>query len=335
MLKPDQALSEDGEAAFCPDAAATQEASDATEEQTFASPEDALGAFADDDDEPESSIAPADKAKDAPDETKPDEAEDAKEEAEADAQADDKTVVRLSDGEEIPLGELEKGYFRGLDYEQKSEALAHERKAVETAREDYRKGADHLQGVWQALSGVLAGLIPPEPDFNQAGSDPAAYNYQLALRNNAIAELKRLSTMRDEVGEVSSGLSENDIARHKAQEDAKLNTAMPGLAEPARRAAFDAANAKTGREFGFSEDEIGSTFDHRILRLVHYAGLGLQAEANRKRAGKPRPEKPGSGASLTPATGRATTARAAKNVQAMKRLAQTGSFEAAMAVDFE
>ncbi|MEG9884915.1 MAG: hypothetical protein V6Z86_10010 [Hyphomicrobiales bacterium] len=329
MLKPDQASPTSGETAFDAHAEA---AADATEERTFASPEEALGALADDEESQDAD--PTAKTEDAlAAQGAEDDAQDGQDQDEA--QEGDETLVRLGDGEEVALGELKNGYFRNKDYTQKTEALDREHQAVEAARDDYRHGVKHLQGVWQALNGVLAGLIPPEPDFTQAANDPTGYNYQLALRNNAITELNRLSTMRDEVGDVASGLSENDIARHKAQEDAKLAAAMPGLAEPARRAAFDAVNTKTAREFGFSEDEIGSTFDHRILRLVHYAGLGKQAEANRKRAGKPRPEKPGSGESLNPATARPATARAAKNAQAMKRLAQTGSFEAAMAVDFE
>jgi len=242
----------------------------------------------------------------------------------------DDVVVRLGDGEEVALGELKNGYFRQKDYTHKTEEVAEERKALAATREDYAKNAQSLQTAYSNLSQFLEGLIPPEPDIALAQSDPATYQYQTALRNNAIAELQKVSAAGQEVNNGVQNTYQQDLDRYKADEETKLVKAMPILKQPGRRAAFDAANEKTGLEFGFSKEEIEKTSDHRILRLVHYARMGMTAEQNRKNAGRRVAGKPNAGNRPNTAA-----AKPSGNGSAMKRLAKSGSLEDAMAVDFD
>lgn len=250
--------------------------------------------------------------------------------ADEDLEEGDDVLVALGDGEQVNLGELKKGYFRSKDYTHKTEALAQERKSVEALRESYSQNADVLQTAYHNLTQFLEGLIPAEPDLALAQSDPATYQYQQALRSNAIAELQKVYAGRQEAEGAIQGASEKEIARHRSEEDAKLVAALPMLKDPGRKAAFEASVKKTALEFGFSEQEIGSTADHRILQLVHYARIGKIAEQNRKNAGRRIAEKPRKGGRPNPVSRKPT-----KNREAMKRLAKTGSFEAAMAVDFD
>ena len=250
--------------------------------------------------------------------------------ADEDLEEGDDVLVTLGDGEQVNLGELKKGYFRDKDYRHKTEALAQERKSVEALRESYSQNAEVLQTAYQNLTQLLEGLVPAEPDLELAQSDPATYQYQQALRNNAIAELQKVYAGRQEATSAIQGASEEEIARYRSEEDAKLVAALPMLKDPGRKAAFDAANNKTALEFGFSEQEISSTADHRILQLVHYARIGKIAEQNRKNAGRRVAEKPRKGGRPNPVAGKPP-----KNREAMSRLAKTGSFEAAMAVDFD
>ncbi len=298
------------------------------EDQGFDTLEDAIGALGDDEELTDEQTGPEDGDLTSNDE-KPSGEDDETDDG-ADFEDGDDVVVTLGDGEQVHLGELKKGYFRNKDYTHKTEALAQERKAADATREKYGQNAQSLQTAYQNLTHFLEGLIPPEPDLGVAQSDPATYQYQVALRNNAIAELQEVYAAGEQANATIQGASEEEIAHFRSAEYAKLFEAMPMLKDPGRKAAFDAANKKTALEFGFSETEIGSTADHRILKLVHYARIGKIAEQNRKNASRRIAEKPRKGTRSNPVAG-----KPAKNREAMKRLAKTGSFEDALAVDFD
>ena len=164
--------------------------------------------------------------------------------ADEDLEEGDDVLVALGDGEQVNLGELKKGYFRSKDYTHKTEALAQERKSVEALRESYSQNADVLQTAYHNLTQFLEGLIPAEPDLALAQSDPATYQYQQALRSNAIAELQKVYAGRQEAEGAIQGASEKEIARHRSEEDAKLVAALPMLKDPGRKAAFEASVKK-------------------------------------------------------------------------------------------
>jgi len=242
----------------------------------------------------------------------------------------DEVEVILGDGATVALGELKKGYFRQKDYTHKTEALAKERQAVEALREDYGRYRASIEDVQQRVLAFLQSAVPPEPDPTLAQSNPNEYQYQLALRNHALGELQQFYATNDAVGDNVSQVDAAEIERYRSQENDKLLAAMPALKEPGRKAAFDGANRKTALAFGFSEAEIDTTADHRILQLVHYARLGKQAEHNRKHAKRRLAEKPSRGTRAALAASKPN-----KNRDAMRRLQQTGTLEDAMQVDFE
>jgi pyruvate/2-oxoglutarate dehydrogenase complex dihydrolipoamide acyltransferase (E2) component len=298
------------------------------EDQGFDTLDEAIGALGDDEGLTDEQTDPEDG--DLPSQTREPSGEDDETDDGADFDDGDGVLVMLGDGEQVPLGELKKGYFRNKDYTHKTESLAQERKAVEAMRDDYGQNAQSLQIAYQNLTHFLEGLIPSEPDLGLAQSDPATYQYQMALRNNAIAELRRVHAAGEQANATIQGASDDEIARFRSSEAAKLLEALPMLKDPGRKAAFEASVKKTALEFGFSEQEISSTADHRILQLVHYARIGKIAEQNRKNARRRITEKPRKGGRSTPVSDKPT-----KNREAMRRLAKTGSFEAAMAVDFD
>lgn len=244
-----------------------------------------------------------------------------------DLEGGDDVLVTLGDGEQVALGELKDGYFRQKDYTHKTGEVAEERKALVATRETYAQEAQSLQTAYQNLQQYLEGLIPPEPDIGLAQSDPATYQYQLALRNNTIAELTKVQEAGQQVQDQRQTAYEGDLDRYRAAEDAKLVKALPILSAPGRRAAFDAANKKTGLEFGFSQEEIAKTLDHRILHLVHYARLGKIAEKNRKNAGRRVAGKPNTGKRPNNAA-----AGPSKSKKGFKRLAETGSIDDAVSL---
>ncbi len=288
--------------------------------------EAALGALGDDDE-------PLDEqtADDEGDFDEDEELSDADEtEEDADFEDGDEVLVAMPGGEELPLGELKRGYLRHRDYTHKTEDVARAREIVEDMHDTYVERNQSLQNAFQNLTEFVGGMIPAEPDVSLARTDPGRYQEAMALRDRAIRDVQGLLQAKQEVDESAYIADSEDFARMVAGEDGALVQAMPVLKDPGRRAAFDAANRQTAQEFGFSDEEISTTIDHRILQLVHYARLGKIAETNRKNAARRINDKPRRGGPSLPATGKRSRSR-----EAMKRLSTTGSMDDAMSIDFD
>lgn len=281
----------------------------ATEDRYYDNLHDAAEALADDDegDEPEAQEPEAQEAEEP--------------EAEGDEPAADEEAE--ADPEE------EAGKLRMADYTRKTQELARERETVHAMRDDYTKRAQDLQTVYQRFQQFAEGLIPPEPPLQLAQSNPAEYQYQMALRHAAMQEIEGVFAVGKDLETQAQGFSEAELARYRDNERASLVKAMPELKDPAKLAQFDAAITEAAREFGFTDEEISQTADHRVLQLVHFARIGKRAEHNRKNAQRRIAEAPKKG----------TEARAApprnRNAEAMRRLERTGSFKDALAVDFD
>ena len=242
---------------------------------------------------------------------------------------DDSVLVTLDGDEKVTLKDLKAGYFRQKDYTQKTTEVAAERKANEATKAALAERASVLETALQNLGGYLQGLIPPEPPLSLAQTDPGRYQYQRALRESAIAELGHLVSIKGQVDAHNQTVSEAELREYRDREQAALVKAMPALADPVKRVAFDQSVKSTAKAFGFTDEEINATADHRILRLVHFARLGQKAEENRNNA-KKRVE--------TPRMGKATPAVAPVNVankKAMHALTKSGNWKDALRIDFE
>lgn len=258
------------------------------------------------------------------------EAEEEPEEA-AEPEADEDVLVTLDGDEKVTLKDLKAGYFRQADYTRKTTELAQERKTVEATKAQLAERTTVVETALQNLSGYLQGLIPPEPPLQLAQTDPGRYQYQRALRESAIAELGQLVSIKGEVDTHKQSVSEADQRAYREAEAQRLVKAMPHLTDPGKRAAFDASVKAAALEFGFTEDEVAATVDHRILRLVHYARIGQKAEVNRNNAARRVVETPKEG-KAKPST---VPARVVQNQRALRQLSKTGSLADAMKIDFD
>lgn len=255
--------------------------------------------------------------------------DDAESDEDEESDSDDGVEVLLATGEKVALNELKAGYLRSKDYTHKTTEVAAERKAIESTKSQLAQQLTVIQTASQNLSGYLQSLIPPEPPLELARQNPGEYQYQLAVRQNAINELGQLVNISGAVEQQQDALSAEELREYKGRENAALVQAMPALTDPAKRAEFDRNVKQSALSFGFTEDEINSTSDHRILQLVHFAQIGKRAVENRKQAAI-RAE--------TPKLAKATTAKTPVNVgnrKAMHALSKSGSLKDALNVDFD
>lgn len=298
-------------------------ADDDVEDRSFDNLDDAAAALAADSTEGDEAEAEANDEDEA--ETEGDEPdEDDESEDEAEDEGDDAVeMVTLKDGTQIPISEIESGAYRQADYTRKTTELAREREEVESLKSQYEERTQSFQQTFQKLTNFVEGLVPPAPPLELARSDPSQYQYQVALRQQALSELQGLMQVQEEAQGQLQGAQQQDYEKYKATEDQKLAEVLPDLKDPAKRAKFDEDLRKTGVEFGFTAEEVDSTPDHRIRQALHYARLGKIAEQNRQNA-KRRVEAPKKGPQAAPAPA------PRRNKSATKRLRETGSIDDAV-----
>jgi pyruvate/2-oxoglutarate dehydrogenase complex dihydrolipoamide acyltransferase (E2) component len=176
--------------------------------------------------------------------------------------------------------------------------------------------------------------MPPEPNPSLAMQDPGRYVQERAVYEAAAIRVNQLLAQANEPKQVVQQLTQQQTNETLAREDAELRKHFPETATPEGRDKFFEAAFETGRQLGFSEEEMQGVGDHRTLRAIHYAKLGLAAEQAKKKAmqkvtAAPAPTTP------KPKAQGPNVQQVRKNQDAMQRLGKTGSMKDALSIDFE
>lgn len=242
----------------------------------------------------------------------------------ADAEFDD-TLVTLKGGEQVPVKELKLGYMRERDYRLKTQETANRGRELEAL-------SSRVVNTANAFAQFLASQLPPEPSHDLAIQNPTEYTRQKAIFDNAMGRVNQILQMGAEpqaVVQQLTGEQRNEMLR---QESERLAEAFPQTAKPEEREKFFEEAFDTARQLGFTDDEMADVTDHRYFKLAHYARLGMQAEAAKKKA----LEKVNSAPPAAPARKAQgqNAQQSRKNRDAMEKLTRTGSLKDAMNIDF-
>jgi hypothetical protein len=253
-----------------------------------------------------------------------DETEDGEDDEDSEAQAKP-DLIELPDGTKVERDEVVKGYLRQSDYTAKTTAVAEQRKRLEAE-------TTRINGITEAFIDHLAQMIPPAPDQALAYRDPNAYTRAKAAHDAAVAQVQQLVQVGEQAKQVQQGVQQAEMQQVIAEENRKLAERFPETTNQKGRQEFFGQVAETAQALGFSMDELQSATDHRLFTLAHYAALGMKAEQAKGKA----KEKAAKAPPATPQKPSASKRQgAARNREAMKRLAKTGSFEDALQVDFD
>ncbi|WP_375413081.1 hypothetical protein [uncultured Bradyrhizobium sp.] len=239
---------------------------------------------------------------------------------------DDSIVIAMPGGEKLELKELKSGYLRDRDYRHKTTDLANKRRELEALSTRVTQSAS-------AISEVLMSQVPPEPDPSLSLTDPLKYLQDKAQHEGALKYVNSILEKANTAKDVGNTLTQEQQTEINRVEIAKLTEAFPVIKTADGQKKFFDAALGGARELGFSDTELQGVNDHRIFKVLHYAKLGLEAEAAKtKAAGKVVNVPP-----IAPQKRQAgpNAAKARANQDAMRRLAQTGSIQDAMAVDFD
>src|SRR4051812_35283481 len=128
---------------------------------------------------------PKTEAKPAEAETPPvPEAEESTDEAESESEPEGQpeeepqkagTKIKLSDGSEHTLEEIEKGFLRQQDYTRKTQELSSNRKALEDAAERFVNQDKQVKEFAEFARKVVESYAPKPPDPSKINTDPIGY----------------------------------------------------------------------------------------------------------------------------------------------------------------
>jgi len=264
-----------------------------------------------------------------------DELTDEQSESEEDTQEEEKpsTFTIKVDGKdvEVTLDELQKGYSRTQDYTRKTQQVAEMRKQTEAQLTAIRAEREQYAQLLGALSEQVKAAAEPQIDWDRLyQEDPIEYVRQREVMRENREKAAAIQAEQQRLAEISQQEQMQKLQIHKAKESQALLEAIPTWKDPAKAKAEKAMLIEFGQKMGFTPQELGNIYDHRVVLALRKAALYDQMQAKRQGIkpvtnNGPKPAKPG-------AAGRVSQMSDA--VRAKQRLAKTGRVDdAASAIE--
>ena len=232
---------------------------------------------------------------------------------------------------EVTLDELQKGYSRTQDYTRKTQQLAEARKAAEAELQAIRAEREQYAQLLGALSEQVKTAAEPKIDWDRLyQEDPIEYVRQREVMRENREKAAAIQAEQQRLAEIAQKEQMAQFESLKAKESEALLEALPTWKDPAKAKAEKAMLVEFGQKMGFTPQELGNIFDHRVVLALRKAALYDQMQAKRQGIkpvtnNGPRPAKPG-------AAGRVS--QMSDSARANQRLAKTGRVQdAASAIE--
>jgi len=267
---------------------------------------------------------------DAPDEETPEEQSEEEEETEEGEQPQTFTVK--VDGKEVSvtLDELQKGYSRTQDYTRKTQQIAEVRKQVEQETHAVRAEREQYAQLLGALQAQLQSSEPQVDLERLYHEDPIEWVRQKEVMRERQEKLGAIQSEQQRLAQVSQYEQQRAMEAQLASQQEALLAALPDWKDPKKAKAEKALVIESAKAAGFTDEDLKSVYDHRLVLLLRKAALFDQMVSKRQGIkpvvnNGPRTAKPG-------AAGRVSTTT--ESVRAKQRLAKTGRIDdAASAIE--
>jgi hypothetical protein len=263
------------------------------------------------------------------------EAEESTDEAESESEPEEQpeeepqkagTKIKLSDGSEHTLEEIEKGFLRQQDYTRKTQEISSNRKLLEDAAQRFVNQDKQVKEFAEFAKKVVESYAPRPPDPAKINTDPIGYLQAKEAFEKASQTWRQLAEANQSISQRLEASEGAKTQEQLAEETKALVERIPSLATPEGWRAFKTeATDIGGKAYGFAPEEIEGIKDHRyVLALkdaIEYRKLlGKKMEAVRAAKAAPSPVR----AAARPAPNRST-----QQTQKIltERARQTGSVE--------
>lgn len=243
--------------------------------------------------DPETDLQKEDQAQDEaeteedPAEGEETEAEEATEDAEADEETEeedgppevtggkfaaDTANVRLKDGTVISVQDLKRGFLSQQSFTRGTQENAKERETLASQRAEVEQYARSLQEQRDLILQVSQQFLPQPPDRslldrNSPNFDPITYAALKAEYDDRMGVINTLQTASKSDLDRAAKEQATQSETTRKQEVQRLLEAMPDLAKPEVQKKFWAESVETMAEYGFSQDEMNASLDHRVYRI--------------------------------------------------------------------
>lgn len=267
---------------------------------------------------------------DAPEEESAEEQSEESEESEEQEQAQTFTVK--VDGKEVAvtLEELQNGYSRTQDYTRKTQQIAEVRKQVEQETQAVRAERQQYAQLLGALQAQLQ-ATEPQVDLDRLyHEDPIEWVRTKEVMRERQEKALAIQAEQQRLAQLSQYEQQRAMEEQLSSQKDALLAALPEWRDPKKAKAEKALVVESAKAAGFSEEDLKSVYDHRLVLLLRKAGLYDQMMSKRQGIkpvvnNGPRPAKPG-------AAGRVSTTT--ESTRAKQRLAKTGRVDdAASAIE--
>lgn len=232
------------------------------------------------------------------------------------------------DGKEVSvtLEELQNGYSRTQDYTRKTQQIAEVRKQVEQETQAVRAERQQYAQLLGALQAQLQATEPQVDMDRLYNEDPIEWVRQKEVMRERQEKALAIQAEQQRLAQLSQYEQQRAMEETLSKEKEALLAALPEWRDPKKAQADKALVVESAKAAGFSEEDLKSVYDHRLVLILRKAGLYDQMMSKRQGIkpvvnNGPRPAKPG-------AAGRVSTTTEA--VRAKQRLAKTGRIDDAV-----
>lgn len=206
-------------------------------------------------------------------EEEPEQEEDGpQEEADAGRFVADSGKVRLKDGTVISVQDLKRGYLSQASFTRGTQENARERETLTSQKAEVEQHARTLQAERDFLLRASQQFLPHPPDEslldqNSASYDPIRYMAAKADYDKKMGSLSQLqyAAQVEQARTVQEQQRQREQLREK--EAQKLLETMPELKKPEVYNKFWTEAVDTMAEYGFSQEELDQTVDHRVYKI--------------------------------------------------------------------
>ena len=232
------------------------------------------------------------------------ESEDSQEYEESDEPEEPTPTYKVKVGKEeleVPLDELLKGYSRTADYTRKTQEIAETRKAVEAERqkiEDAARLRDTYAQRLQVIEQMLSQGEKAEDLASLKEVDPIGYAVKVAEQTEREKQLAAVRAEQQRIVQQQQSEQQERLQAHLQVETAKLQEAIPEMADPAKSQAIKTDIRNYAKKLGFTDQELAQVYDSRavtaIYKAMQYDKLTAgKSEAVKKVTQAPRMMRPG------------------------------------------
>lgn len=256
----------------------------------------------------------------------PEQAQPEAENTELQIKADAKT--RLRDGREVSIGDLKRRFEKADELE----AEINKFRERETERSQKAQQQQLLEQHLPSILHQLQAQMPKAPEIALAETDPIEYTVQRARYEQRVTELRAVEAAQQQQIQKSKTEQDAKFQEFLKGEQERILEKLPELKDPEKGKKWKEDYDKTVKHYGFSAEEAGQVYDHRLVLMANDAMQFRALQAQKAEAVEKAKQPATTTAVLSPQRRVAQAERSSQSVnEAVARARKSGSMADAVA----